>query len=138
MVKSQYLLAFYRVETLPCFSSAASYGKIEPINFTVCLLPACCYTCSKVGLAFFWLHRAKVFIRNWGWGMSSVMTLTSKGCTHKSLEIAEPMHSSQGVLALSLLVQAGGLKIPGLPRREGKFRSTLNSLAKSWLRTNSK
>lgn len=144
-IKSQYLLAFYRVENLPCFSSAARYGKIKPINFTVCLLPACSYTCSKAGLAFSWIHRAKVFIHNWGWSMSSVMTLASKGCAHKSrrletaaLETAESMHSSQGGLALSLGVQAGGLKILGLPRRESEFRSNLNSLAKLWLKTNCK
>lgn len=72
--------------------------------------------------------------------MSSVMTLASKGCAHKSrrLETAEPTRSSQGGLVLSLGVQAGGLKILGLPRRESKFRSTLNNLAKPWLRTNSK
>lgn len=140
VVKTQCLLAFYRVENLPCFSSAARYGKTEPINFIVCLLPACSYTCSKVGLPFPWIHRAKAFVRNWGWSMSSVMTLASKGCAHKSLrlETAEPTHSSQGGLVLSLGVQAGGLKILGLPRRESKFRSTLNNLAKPWLRTNSK
>lgn len=140
MVKTQCLLAFSRVENLPCFSSAARYGKTEPINFIVCLLPACSYTCSKVGLPFPWIHRAKAFVRNWGWSMSSVMTLASKGCAHKSrrLETAEPTHSSQGGLVLSLGVQAGGLKILGLPRRESKFRSTLNNLAKPWLRTNSK
>lgn len=57
------------------------------------------------------------------------MTPTSKDCAHKTgqLETAEPMHSLQGGLALSLVVQAGGLKILGLPREESEFRSNLNS-----------
>lgn len=114
MGKSKYLLVFYRVENLPCFTSAAPYGKIEPSNFTVCLLPSCCYICNKVGLAFSWIHRAKVFIHN-----CSVLTLASKGCAHKSwctTRNSRTYDSSQGGLALSLVVQAGGLKILGLPR----------------------
>lgn len=50
--KSKYLLPFYQEENLLCFTSAARYGKIEPSNFTVCLLPTCCYTRNKVGLVF--------------------------------------------------------------------------------------